>query len=118
VSVDALCRSARVLEVWAARGGRGATALVDAPADCPLTFAMSYAETLQARLVGIDGLRRDRSIFPAYGALAAVWVPRGTTEVRIEAVAPGAPWPAAWIALGLALLVVGGRLLRRAPPPV
>jgi hypothetical protein len=103
-SVDPACRGARVLEVRARRGEPGASARVQAPADCPLTFAVSYAETLKARVTAGDGRDREVAVFPAYGALAAVWVPRGATDVRIEAVPPRLPWPGAWILLGLGVL--------------
>ena len=71
---------------------------------------MTYAETLRATAIGADGAGRALTVFPAYGALAAVWVPRGTTEVRIEAVPPGLSWPAAWIGMGLLALAAAARL--------
>jgi hypothetical protein len=111
-SVDAGCGTALVSDVAARRGGTGATASVEVPADCPLTFAMSYAETLKAVAIGADGADRALTVFPAYGALAAVWVPRGTAEVRIEAVPPGLSWPAAWIGMGLLALAAAARLVR------
>jgi len=103
-SVDPACGAARVREVRGRRGEAGASAVVEAPADCPLTFAISYAETLKATVIGHDGRGREAAVFPAYGALSAVWVPRGATEVRIEAAPPRLPWPAAWTLLGIALL--------------
>jgi hypothetical protein len=114
----AACATARVLEVKARRGGRGATATVSLPTDCPLTFAMSYADTLRATAVGPGG-RQPAAVFPAYGALAGVWVPKGTEEVQIEAVPPRAPLPAAWVLMGLAVLGATVRLTlpRRAPGP-
>lgn len=114
-SVDPACGSAIVREVRARRGAGEVAALVDAPAECPLTFAMSYAETLRATVTLNGGQRRAATVFPAYGALAAVWVPRGATEVHVDAVVPSPPWPAAWIVLGLGLLVAAARLLL--PPP-
>jgi hypothetical protein len=112
-SVDAACGAARVLAVKARRGGRGASAVVDVPADCPLTFAMSYAETLRASVTGAGG-GRAAAVFPAYGALAAVWVRRGTTEVRVEAVPSGAPLAPAWTIAGLLTLAAAVRLIHRA----
>jgi hypothetical protein len=114
-SVDGACGGARVLEVKATRGGRGASALVDVPADCPLIFAMSYAETLRASAAGPRGEQRA-TVFPAYGALAAVWVPQGTTEVRIEAAPGEVPLAAAWTIAGLLTLAAGVRLVHRGPP--
>jgi hypothetical protein len=115
-SVDSACGSARVLEVKASRGAGGVSASVDVPSDCPLIFAMSYAETLRALVVAPAGEQRA-TVFPAYGALAAVWVPRGTTEVRIEA-APGAvPLAPAWTIAGLLVLAAGVGLVYRAPLP-
>ena len=117
-SVDPACGAASVREVRAPRGARGVAAVVAAPADCPLTFAMSYAETLRATVTSAGGPRRAASVFPAYGALAAVWVPRGSTEVHVEAEVPTPVWPAAWVVLGLALVVVSARLVLPPRPPV
>lgn len=111
-SVERACALARVLEVKARRGGRGASATVDVPADCPLTFAMSYAETLRASVAG-PGWEQAAAVFPAYGALAAVWVPRGMTEVRIEAAPHGAPLPPAWTITGLLVLAAAVRIIRQ-----
>jgi len=79
-----------------------------------LTFAVNYAETLRATVTGAGGLRSAAPVFPAYGALAAVWVPAGTSQVAVEATAPSLPWPPVWILSGLALLAVAARLMR--PP--
>jgi hypothetical protein len=116
-SVDPACGSASVREVRARRGARDVAATVAAPADCPLTFAMSYAETLRATVTGADGRRRAAPVFPAYGALAAVWVPRGSTEVQVEAEVTRPRWPAAWIVLGLVLFAASARLLLPPRPP-
>ena len=113
-SVESGCAAARVLEVKAQRGGHGASALVDVPADCPLTFAMSYAETLRATVTAPRG-EQPATVFPAYGALAAVWVPRGTTEVRIEAVPSSVPLAPAWVIVGLLPLAAAVRLIGRGP---
>jgi hypothetical protein len=113
-AVEPACGGARVLDVKAQRGGRGATAAVDVPADCPLTFAMSYAETLRASVAGPRG-EAAATVFPAYGALAAVWVPRGTTEVRIEAVPGGILLPPVWTIAGLLTLAGAIWLVHRGP---
>jgi hypothetical protein len=109
------CAAARVLDVEARRGGAGARALLNTPADCPLTFAMNYAENLRAQAVMEDGHTAAAQVFPAYGALAAVWVPRGATAVRVEAVPTVLPLAPAWRALGLALLL-GAAVATRATP--
>jgi hypothetical protein len=112
-ALDPACAGARVREVRARRGEAGASALVEAPADCPLTFAMSYAETLRAAVQGPGGAGRSVPVFPAYGALAGVWVPRGTTEVSVQAVPPALPLPAAWTLVGLFALGCAVRHIRR-----
>jgi len=112
-TVDGACAGARVREVRARRGEAGASALVEAPADCPLTFAMSYAETLRAAVQGPAGAGQRVPVFPAYGALTGVWVPRGTTEVRVQAVPPAIPLPAAWTLMGLFTLGCAVRHIRR-----
>jgi hypothetical protein len=65
---------------------------------------MNYAETLRATALGPAGATAA-VVFPAYGALAGVWVPRGTTELHVEAAPTLLPYAAAWRGLGLALLL-------------
>jgi hypothetical protein len=113
--LDPRCAEAAVLGVEAPPGDTGARARVNAPADCPLTFAMNYADTLRATAVGPGG-SAPATVFPAYGALAAVWVPRGTREVRLEAVPPRLPFAPLWRLLGLGL-VLGAAASAFAPPP-
>lgn len=113
--VDPACAAARVSGVEARRGEAGATAVVETPAECPLTLAMTYAETLQGRVSGPAGEDRAVTVFPAYGALAAVWVPKGATRVRVEAVPPRLPWPAAWIGAGIVALAAVAWITSRPP---
>ena len=75
------CSSALVSSVTASREGRFAMT-VHAPADCPLTVATNFAESLEARVRVRDAWQPART-FPAYGALLGVWVPGGTSEVVI-----------------------------------
>ena len=103
-SVDARCAEARVDRAEAPRGAM-AVARVHAPADCPLTFAMNYAETLHATARMGDGRTQPAPVFPAYGALAGVWVPRGAAEVTVTAHVAKPPLSALWRALGAALLL-------------
>jgi hypothetical protein len=103
-AADPLCAQARVLGVDARRGDNGARAAVQAPADCPLTFAMNYAENLRATAVMPEGQVPAR-LFPAYGALAGVWVPRGATEIRVDAAPGSLPLAVLCRVLGVALLV-------------
>ncbi|HVR71855.1 MAG TPA: hypothetical protein VMT87_13520, partial [Vicinamibacteria bacterium] len=109
------CAGARVLGVEALRGGGGARAEVGAPADCPLTFAMNYAENLRATALAADGRTVPAQVFPAYGALAAVWVPRGATEVRVRAVPTRLPFAPVWRGLGFALLLAAAVAARATP---
>lgn len=102
-ATDPLCTQAQVLGVEARWGDNGARASVRAPADCPLTFAMNYAENLRASAVLPEGSAPAR-VFPAYGALAGVWVPRGATQIRLEAEPTLLPFATLWRALGMALL--------------
>ena len=103
-AVDVRCVDARVEAVDTPGGTTIAVARVSSPADCPLTFATNYAETLQASARMSDGRTRTARVFPAYGALAGVWVPRDAAEVRVTSRIPKPPLPALWPALGAALL--------------
>ena len=104
-AVDARCADARVERVDTPGGVTVATARVLTPTDCPLTFAMNYAETLQATARMSDGRAQPAVVFPAYGALAGVWVPRGAAEVTVTARVPKPPLSALWRMLGAALLL-------------
>jgi hypothetical protein len=103
-TVDARCGEARVDGVETPAGAAVAIARVSSPADCPLTFALNYAETLEATARMGDGGTRAAVVFPSYGALAGVWVPSGATEVRLTARVPEPPLAALWPALGAAML--------------
>jgi len=104
-AIDVRCAGARVDAVDAPDGPTIARARVLTPADCPLTFAMNYAETLQATAGMGDGRTQRAAVFPSYGALAGVWVPRGATEVTLGARTPKPPLAPLWRALGAALLL-------------
>jgi hypothetical protein len=108
------CAEARVLAVDAPRGAV-ARARVHAPADCPLTFATNYAENLHGRAVMEDGGAAAARVFPAYGALAAVWVPRGAAEVHLFAAPVVLPVAPLWRGLGLALLLAAAVAARGGP---
>jgi hypothetical protein len=103
-TVDARCGEARVVRVEMPGGTAVAIARVSSPADCPLTFALNYAETLEATARMGDGRARVAVVFPSYGALAGVWVPSGATEVRLTARVIEPPLAALWPALGVAML--------------
>jgi len=103
-AVDVRCAAARVDGVETPGGTTIAVARVSTPADCPLTFAMNYAETLQAKARMSDGRTQRAGVFPSYGALTGVWVPRGASEVTVAARVPKPPRPQLWRALGAALL--------------
>jgi hypothetical protein len=103
-AVDVGCAAARLDGVETPGGMTVAIARVSTPADCPLTFAMNYAETLEANARMSGGRTQPARVFPAYGALAGVWVPRGASEVRVTARVPKPPRPALWRVLGAALL--------------
>jgi hypothetical protein len=116
-SVDARCVDARADGVDAPGGATIAITRVDSPADCPITFAVNYAETLRATAVMAGGRTRTAAVFPSYGALAGVWVPRGASEVRLVAEVPRPPLPALWPALGAALLAWQTMYSPRRPRP-
>jgi hypothetical protein len=60
---------------------------------------------------------RAAPVFPSYGALAGVWVPRGASEVRLTAYVPRPPLAALWPALGAALLAWQTMYSPRRPRP-
>jgi hypothetical protein len=113
-AVEPACAEARVLGVEARLGGQQASLKVRTGADCPLTLATNFAESLRAETTSGAGWRRA-AVFPAYGALAAVWVPKGASEVRIDALPPSLPWPALWVAAGALVLAGACALARRTP---
>lgn len=113
-TVDARCAEARVEGVAAPRAGTSFGAHVDVAADCPLTFATNYAETLRATASMADGRSQAVKVYPVYGALTGVWVPGGATAVIVEALAPTLPLSGVYRGLGAALLLwLVIRVLRR-----
>jgi len=68
-------------------------------------LTLDDGETLQATARRADGAIQRAVVFPSYGALAGVWVPRGASEVQVTARSPRPPRPALWRALGAALLL-------------
>jgi hypothetical protein len=114
-TLDPRCASAQVLGLEARRDVPVARARLSAPADCPLTFAMNYAENLRATATLADGRAVAARVFPAYGALAAVWVPAGAAEVSVAAAPAVLPLAAVWRGLGVALLLAAGATVRAAP---
>jgi hypothetical protein len=104
-TVDSRCAQASVYRVDAPRAAPSFDALVSVAADCPLTFAANYAETLRATASTADGSRRTLEVYPAYGALTGVWVPAGTTAVSVEAVVPTLPSSGVYRVVGAALLL-------------
>jgi hypothetical protein len=103
-AVDARCAEARVHDVVTPRRAPIAVARVSTGADCPLTFAMNYAETLHATVRVAGGRPQPAAVFPAYGALTGVWTPRGASEVRVDARVPAPRHPGPWRALGAIVL--------------
>jgi hypothetical protein len=82
---DAACTSAaRVVRLDAARARPWVAVTYTSPADCPLTLAMNYAETLRAEIRS-GGETLSPAVFPAYGTLAAMIVPKGSGSLRVEA---------------------------------
>jgi hypothetical protein len=88
-SIDESCSAARVKRVDAARRRAWMSIDVESPADCPVTLAMNYAETLRATLDGPAG--RVVPTFPIYGALTGVLVPPGAKRVWIAPRASARP---------------------------
>jgi hypothetical protein len=113
--LDAACARARVIAVAAEMHRQRVVADVETEADCPLTFAMNFAETLKAEVLSERG-SETAEVFPAYGALAAVRVPAGARHVRIEAIAPRAGAATLWLALGAVALAAACYAARATTP--
>ncbi len=112
-SVPAECSSASVARLEVGPGGGHVVAKVSTTASCPLSFALSYNETLRAVGVTPRGGEALLSVFPAYGALAGVWVPKGTSEVRINTASGPSNHAGTWYALGTGLLIFAWLWARR-----
>jgi hypothetical protein len=81
--IDAGCAAARVEAVEARSSGLLAEVRVATGADCPLVLAMNFSEGLRAVATAANGDTRPARVFPAYGALAGVWVPAQTRTIRV-----------------------------------
>jgi len=114
-SVPAECSSARVAGLEVRPGGSHVVAKVSTTTSCPLSFALSFAEILRAFAVGPGGEQTRLRVFPAYGALTGVWVPEGTSEVRVEANTEPRSTAGTWYTLGTGLLIFAWFWARRNP---
>src|SRR5262249_5545719 len=116
--LDASCAAATVDDVAGSVAGVLAEARLTTAADCPLVFAMNYAEGLRATATATAGDARPLTVFPAYGALAGVWVPGGPPAARVTGERPRLPGPALVRFLGMALVaVVALRAVTGTPSP-
>jgi hypothetical protein len=114
-TIDARCRDARVVAVLAPRHGGAIVATVAGVAACPLTIATNFTEDLRATATLEGGRRVAVLVFPAYGALAGVLVPAGTTAISLDAEPVRLSWAPAWMALGIACCGAAAWLARRRP---
>jgi hypothetical protein len=105
--IDDGCRAAAVESVASLGAGSLAEARVSTAADCPLVLAMNYAEGLRALAEGDGGETRSARVFPAYGALAGIWVPAWTRAVRVTWESPRLPHGGLVRLLGIVLVGVG-----------
>jgi hypothetical protein len=116
-TLDPACAQATVIAVEAPpQEAAVATARVRTDADCPLTFATNYADNLRATAV-VGEKRVPASVFPAYGALAGIWVPAGASEVHVQAVPTRLPLAPLWRLLGVGVLVVAAVTSARSSHP-
>lgn len=77
------CGSAKLFSVDARRGTPGVRIRLQSPGECPLTVAMNYARQLKAYAMENGEPGRGLRIFPSYGALTGVLVPRDVKEVLL-----------------------------------
>ena len=105
------CAEAHVIRVATAE--EGVTAEVETPGDCPLTIALNFAESLVATASFADGRKEAATVFPAYGALTAVWVPGGAREVHVGPTSRQPAWTIACLVLGVTGLAFAFFLARR-----
>jgi hypothetical protein len=106
------CGEATVAGVLAGHGVQSMRIRVHTDADCPLTVATNYATDLFAMARGVP-----LKVFPSYGALTGILVPKGTTELLLEARAEEPLWARLGALAGYGLLALTlmetGRLRRR-----
>lgn len=102
------CQEARVLGLDGERFRSAWSARVQVPngSDCPLTLAMNYSEILKAEVRTGSGEWRPAEVFPILGALAGIWVPGSSTEVRVRPVFELPIWAQIYRAISI-LLVLG-----------
>ncbi len=98
------CDTARVEEVNAPRHSQVIYVSVSSPDNCPLTVAMSFIDQMRAYTL-IDNQMVELDMFPAFGALTGVMVPKGEHQIVIDAGArtPGWAFLSRWI--GFACLI-------------
>ncbi|PYQ21655.1 MAG: hypothetical protein DMF79_07635, partial [Acidobacteria bacterium] len=74
---------------------------------------LNFAESLVATASFADGRKEAATVFPAYGALTAVWVPRGAREVHVGPTSRQPAWTIACLVLGVTGLAFAFFLARR-----
>lgn len=110
------CQEARVLGLEGERFRSRWNARVQVPngSDCPMTLAMNYSEILKAEVRTGAGEWKKAEVFPILGALAGIWVPGSSTEIRVQPAFELPLWAEVYRALcGLLLVGVVGVVLWR-----
>ncbi len=99
-SVNPICKNSKVKEMREGSTKQDFEIEVDNQADCPLTLSMNYANHMRASTHDFSSQSSPLKVFPSYGALTGIWVPKGVTKIhlRVELDPP-------------AHLVIGGWLL-------
>lgn len=103
------CGSAKVLGLESKRFGQrmeidvSSTDGASEGANCPLVLSMNYSHDLKA-YAGPEGKSRELVVFPVYGALTGVLVPRSESRVVVEMQAHVPYW--AYLVQGLGALLL------------
>lgn len=100
------CKEAKVLTTHTKLGGQHVDLQVTSPDLCPLTLSMNYTSRLIARGVTIHGETKRLRLFPAYGALTGILVPKGIQQIVISADAFIPGWAKGLFYLGLFFIVL------------
>jgi len=78
------CSSSKVESIKTQNRGQVIDLKVTSAADCPLSIATNYVTHLKAYSIREERIGKELPIFPVYGALTGVLVPKGTHEIRIR----------------------------------
>lgn len=100
------CEDAKIVSTHTKLGGQQVELQVENSDLCPLTLSMNYSSNLKAQGMDAHGKTQNLTVFPAYGALTGVLVPKGAEHIFISAQAFVPGWAKGLFYLGIVFILL------------